>query len=168
MFSHSRGECTIKVDHVQKPERGNSTISYHALVIGGNGNSATGSGIGKALSPNKAIFKACKHCKRNVFYVDWYINSGLSYDLAGMHNSCRVRLRDVSPNYSLHGHPLIVNILKYAGVSGPTGKSRGNQYLYNVVYATLKALMTHKSLEEIAMKRGKKLLNLQRARRLGI
>jgi hypothetical protein len=37
-----------------------------------------------------------------------------------------------------------------------------------VVYATFKVLMTHESLEEIAMKRGKKLLNLQRARRLGI
>jgi hypothetical protein len=74
----------------------------------------------------------------------------------------------VSPDYSLHGHPLIAEILKYAGVSNATGKSHGNQNLYNVVYATFKALMMHKSLKEIAMKRGKKLLNLQRARRLGI
>ncbi|KAL3796367.1 hypothetical protein ACHAW5_001693 [Stephanodiscus triporus] len=118
------GECTIKVDRVQKPERGGTTVRYRALVIGGNGNGAAGFGIGKALSPNEAIVKACKHCKRNVFYVDRYLNSGLSYDLAGKHNSCRVRLRA--------------------------------------------ALMTHESLEEIAMKRGKKLLNLQRARRLGI
>jgi hypothetical protein len=42
MLSHSRGECTIKVDRVQKPERGNSTIRYHALVIGGNGIGAAG------------------------------------------------------------------------------------------------------------------------------
>ena len=82
-LSHSRGECTIKVDRVQKPERGNSTVRYRVLVIGGNGNGATGFGIGKALSPNEAIVKACKHCKRNVFYVNWYINSGLSYDLPG-------------------------------------------------------------------------------------
>jgi hypothetical protein len=37
-----------------------------------------------------------------------------------------------------------------------------------VVYATFKALMMHESLEEIAMKRGRKLLNLQRERRLWI
>jgi small subunit ribosomal protein S5 len=74
----------------------------------------------------------------------------------------------VSPDYGLHGHPLIVEILKYAGISDACGKSHGNRNPYNVVYATFKALMTHESLEEIAMKRGKKLLNLQRARRLGI
>jgi len=167
-------------------------VRYRALVIGGNGNGAAGFGIGKAASPNEAIVKACKHCKRNVFYVDRYLNTGLSYDLAGKHNSCRVRLRAVSPDYGLHGHPLIVEILKYAGISDACpdyglhghpliveilkyagisdacGKSHGNRNPYNVVYATFKALMTHESLEEIAMKRGKKLLNLQRARRLGI
>ncbi len=74
----------------------------------------------------------------------------------------------MSPDYGLHRHSLIVEIPKYAGVSDATGKSHGNQNLYNVVYTTFKAMMTHESLEEIAMKRGKKLLNLQRARRLGI
>ena len=163
-----RGDMTVKVDRVQKVERGGTTVRYRALVIGGNGNGAAGFGIGKALSPNEAIAKACKHCKRNVFYIDRYLNSGLSYDLAGRHNSCKVRLRAVSPDYGLHGHPLITEILKYAGISDATSKSHGNRNPYNVVYATFKALMTHESLEEIAMKRGKKLLNLQRARRLGI
>jgi len=162
------GECTIKVDRVQKVERGGTTVRYRALVVGGNGNGAAGFGIGKALSPNEAIVKACKHCKRNVFYIDRYLNTGLSYDLAGKHNSCRVRLRATSPDYGLHGHPLICEILKYAGISDATGKSHGNRNPYNVVYATFKALMTHESLEEIALKRGKKLLNLQRARRLGV
>ncbi|KAL7542920.1 hypothetical protein ACHAXR_012216 [Thalassiosira sp. AJA248-18] len=162
------GECTIKVDRVQKVERGGTTVRYRALVIGGNGNGAAGFGIGKALSPNEAIVKACKHCKRNVFYIDRYLNSGLSYDLAGKHNSCKVALRAVSPDYGLRGHPLICEILKYAGISDATGKSHGNRNPFNVVYATFKALMTHESLEEIAMKRGKKLLNLQRARRLGV
>mmetsp|Transcript_17517 Transcript_17517/g.24844 ORF Transcript_17517/g.24844 Transcript_17517/m.24844 type:complete len:581 (+) Transcript_17517:165-1907(+) len=162
------GECTIKVDRVQKVERGGTTVRYRALVIGGNGNGAAGFGIGKALSPNEAIVKACKHCKRNVFYVDRYLNTGLSYDLAGKHNSCKVQLRAVRPDYGLHGHPLICEILKYAGITDATSKSHGNRNPYNVVYATFKALMTHESLEEIALKRGKKLLNLQRARRLGI
>jgi len=162
------GECTIKVDRVQKVERGGTTVRYRALVIGGNGNGAAGFGVGKALSPNEAIIKACKHCKRNVFYIDRYLNSGLSYDLAGKHNSCRVQLRAVTPDYGLHGHPLICEILKYAGISDATSKSHGNRNPYNVVYATFKALMTHESLEDIAMKRGLKLLNLQRARRLGV
>jgi ribosomal protein S5 len=132
-LSHSRGEYTIKVDRDQKPERGNSTVRSRALVIGRNGNGAASFDMGKALPPNKAIVKACKHCKRNIFYVDWHINSGLSYNFAGKHNSCQVSLRAVSPDYGLHGHPLIVKILKYSGVSNTTGKSHGNQNPYNVV-----------------------------------
>lgn len=163
-----RGECTIKVDRVQKVERGGTTVRYRALLIGGNGNGAAGFGIGKALSPNDAIVKASRHCKRNVFYINRYLNSGLSYDIAGKHNSCRVALRAVRPDYGLHGHPLICEILKYAGITDATTKSHGNRNPYNVVYSTFKALMTHESLEDIAMKRGKKFLNLQRARRLGI
>lgn len=168
LLTGHRGECTIKVDRVQKVERGGTTVRYRALVIGGNGNGAAGFGIGKALSPNDAIIKAGKHCKRNVFYVNRYLNTGLSYDLAGRHNSCRVALRAVRPDYGLHGHPLICEILQYAGITDCSSKSHGNRNPYNVVYATFKALMTHESLEDIAMKRGKKLLNLQRARRLGI
>ncbi|KAL7472702.1 hypothetical protein ACHAXS_013683 [Conticribra weissflogii] len=162
------GECTIKVDRVQKVERGGTTVRYRALLIGGNGNGAAGFGIGKALSPNEAMLKASKHCKRNVFYINRYMKTGLCYDLAGRHNSCRVQLRAVRPNYGLHGHPLICEILKYAGITDASTKSHGNRNVYNVVYATFKALMTHESLEDIALKRGKKFVNLQRARRLGI
>merc|ERR1711862_341461 len=80
---------------------------------------------------------------------------------AGKHNSCKVQIRAVSPDYGLHGHPLICEILKLAGISDASTKSHGNRNSYNVVYATFKALMTHESLEEIALKRGKKLINLQ-------
>ena len=111
--------------------------------------------------------KAGKHCKRNVFYIDRYLNTGLSYDLAGRHNSCKVELRATKPDYGLFGNPLITEILKFSGISDATSKAHGNRNPYNVVYATFKALATHESLEEIAMKRGKKLLNLRRARRLG-
>ena len=158
---------TIKVDRVQKVERGGTTVRYRALKIGGNGNGAAGFGIGKALTPNEAIVKAGKHCKRNVFYIDRYLNTGLIYDLAGRHNSCKVELRATKPDYGLFGNPLITEILKFAGISDATSKAHGNRNPYNVVYATFKALATHESLEEIAMKRGKKLLNLRRARRLG-
>mmetsp|Transcript_11745 Transcript_11745/g.16856 ORF Transcript_11745/g.16856 Transcript_11745/m.16856 type:complete len:168 (-) Transcript_11745:292-795(-) len=43
----------------------------------------------------------------------------------------------------------------------------GNRNSFKVVYATFKALTTHKSLEDIAFKRVKKRLNLQRAIILG-
>ena len=64
--------------------------------------------------------------------------------------------------------PQINQILKYFGITDCTAKSHGNRNVYNVVRATFKAIMTHESLEDIAMKRGKRLMNLERAKRLKI
>jgi ribosomal protein S5 len=54
------------------------------------------------------------------------------------------------------------------GITNVVAKAHGSRNHYNVVRATFKALLTHESLEEIAMKRGVRLINLQRARRLQI
>lgn len=161
-------DTIITVDRVQKVQRGGTIVSYRALVIGGNLNGCAGFGVGKASAPNEAAEAASRVAKRNIFFVDRYLGSGLTSTLEGKHNSCKVTLRSVNPNRGLHGHPLICEILKYFGITDSTAKSHGNRNVYNVVYATFKALMTHESLEHIALKRGKRLLNIERSKRLGI
>ena len=89
-------------------------------------------------------------------------------DLAGKHNSSRVLLRSTEPSVGLKGHDLVCLILTYFGITDCSAKSHGNRNIYNVVRATFKAIMTHESLEEIALKRGKRLLNIERAKRLQI
>lgn len=143
-------------------------VRYRALVVGGNANGCAGFGIGKASSPNEATAAAVKMCKSNIFFVDRYMGSGLSYSLVGKQNSCRVLLRTVRPNYGLWGHDLVCLILKYFGITDCSTKTHGNRNQFNVVRATFKALLTHESMEEIALKRGKRLLNIERAKRLGI
>ena len=134
----------------------------------GNLNGCAGFGVAKANAPNEAAAAAARIAKRNLFFVDRYLNTGLTTDLAGRHNSCKVTLRCVNPNRGLHGHPLVLEILKYFGITDCSAKSHGNRNVYNVVYATFKAILTHESLEDVAMKRGKRLLNLERAKRLSI
>mmetsp|Transcript_852 Transcript_852/g.1031 ORF Transcript_852/g.1031 Transcript_852/m.1031 type:complete len:380 (-) Transcript_852:87-1226(-) len=161
-------ETIVRVDRVQKVQRGGTMVRYRALVVGGNLNGCAGFGVAKANAPNEACAAAARIAKRNIFFVDRYMNTGLTSDLAGKHNSCKVTLRSVNFNRGLHGHPLILEILKYFGITDCTAKSHGNRNVYNVVYSTFKAIMTHESLEEIALKRGKRLLNLERAKRLNI
>lgn len=161
-------ETIIRVDRVQKVQRGGTMIRYRALVVGGNLNGCAGFGIAKGNAPNEAAMAAARIAKRNLFFVDRYLNTGLTTDLAGRHNSCKVTLRSVNPNRGLHGHPLILEILKYFGITDCSAKSHGNRNVFNVVYATFKAIMIHESLEDIALKRGKRLLSMERARRLNI
>ena len=162
------GETIVRVDRVQKVQRGGTMVRYRCLVVGGNANGCAGFGIGKASSPAEATQVAIRMCKRNIFFVDRYMGSGLSSDLVGKHNSCRVLLRSVQPNIGLKGHDLVTLILTYFGITDCSAKTHGNRNIYNVVRATFKAICTHESLEEIALKRGKRLLNLERAKRLQI
>lgn len=161
-------ETIVRVDRVQKVQRGGTRVRYRALVIAGNLNGCAGFGVAKANAPNEAAALASRVAKRNIFFVDRYNGSGLTTDLVGRQNSCKVTLRSVNPNRGLHGHPLICEILKYFGITDCTAKSHGNRNVYNVVRATFKAIMTHESLEDVALKRGKRLMNLERAKRLKI
>lgn len=161
-------ETIVRVDRVQKVQRGGTMVRYRALVIGGNLNGCAGFGVAKANAPNEASAAAARIAKRNIFFIDRYNGSGLTNSLAGRHNSCKVTLRSVNPNRGLSGHPLVTEILKYFGITDCAAKSHGNRNVHNVVRATFKAIMTHESLEDIALKRGKRLMNLERAKRLKI
>jgi ribosomal protein S5 len=54
------------------------------------------------------------------------------------------------------------------GITNVVAKAHGARSHINVVRATFKALQTHESLDEIAMKRGLRLVNLEKAKRLQI
>uniref|UniRef100_A0A7S1YM29 S5 DRBM domain-containing protein n=1 Tax=Grammatophora oceanica TaxID=210454 RepID=A0A7S1YM29_9STRA len=162
------GDMTVRVDRVQKVRRGGTTVRYRALAVGGNANGCGGFGTGKAHSPQEAVTKACREAKRNIHFFEPHLGTGLTTDLVGTHNSCKVILLSVPKGYGLKGHPLIEDILKYFGISDATGKSFGNRNQFNVVRATFKALLTHQTLEEIALKRGKRLINIQKQHRFGV
>jgi len=160
------GETIVRVDRVQKVQKGGTMMRYRALVIGGNTRGVAGYGIAKAIGPKEAVQAASRKCKQNVFFFDRYKGSGIVQDLVGKHNSCKVFLRTVSKNKGLVGHPLVTTILVSFGVTDCSAKTHGNRNIYNIVYATFKALMRHESVETISMKRGKRFLPLDKARHI--
>lgn len=159
-------EMLVTVDRTTKLWRGGRLESYRALVIGGNLNGCGGFGIGKSKDPINAVAVASRKCKRNIFFVDRYQGNGLTSDLAGKQNSCKVYLR--STDDGLRGNHLIREILKRFGITNCVAKSHGNRNPYNVTRATFKALMTHESIEDIALKRGKRLVSIDRAMRMQV
>lgn len=144
--------------------RGGRIDSFRALVIGGNLRGCGGFGIGKAFEAEDAVEIACRMARRNIFFVDRYRNRGITRDLVGRQNSCKVFLR--STDNGIRGNPICVEILKLFGITNVVAKAHGNRNQYNVVRATYKALLTHESLEDISAKRGLRLINLQKARHL--
>lgn len=159
-------EMLIQVDRNIKLWRGGRLESYRALVIGGNLNGCGGFGVGKAGDPMDAVSKASRICKRNIFFVERYQGNGLTRDLVGKQNNCKLVIR--ATDNGLRGNELVREILKRFGITNAAAKAYGRRSPYNVVLAAFKALQTHESSEEIAMKRGKRLVSLDRAMRLQI
>ena len=143
-------QMLVTVDRNVKLWRGGRLESYRALVVGGNMNGCGGFGFGKATEAFDAVNVAARVCKRNIFFVERYQGNGLTRDLAGKQNSCKLVIR--ANDSGLRGNDLVREILKRFGITNASAKAYGNRSPYNVVHATFKALMTHESLEELALK----------------
>jgi small subunit ribosomal protein S5 len=159
-------EMMVDVRRGNKLWRGGRIESFRALVIGGNCNGCAGFGIGKAPDPMKAVELAGRNTKRNIFFVDRYQGDGLTRDLVGTMNSCKVIIR--ATDNGLRGNELCQEILMRFGITNAVCKAYGNRHPWNVVRATFKALLTHESLEDIALKRGKRIVSIERAMRMQI
>ena len=159
-------EMLVTVDRNVKLWRGGRLESYRALVIGGNLNGCGGFGVGKSVDPVTAVDIAGRISKRNIFFVDRYQNDGLTRDLVGKQNSCKIFLR--ATENGLRGNLLCREILKRFGITNCAAKTHGNRNPFNIVRGTFKALMTHESIEDIALKRGKRIVSMDRARRMQI
>ena len=146
--------------------RGGRLESYRALMIGGNCNGCGGFGIGKSTDPIKAVELAGRRAKRNIFFVDRYQGNGLTQDLVGKMNSTKVIIR--ATDNGLRGNELCTEILKRFGITNAVAKAHGKRHPWNVVRATFKALVNHESIEEISLKRGKRLVSMDRAMRMQI
>lgn len=159
-------EMLVDVRRGTKLWRGGRLESYRALVIGGNCNGCAGFGIGKSPDAMKAVELAGRNSKRNIFFVDRHQGDGLTRDLVGKMNSCKVIVR--ATDNGLRGNELCAEILMRFGITNAVCKAHGNRHPWNVVRATFKALLTHESLEDIALKRGKRIVSIERALRMQI
>jgi small subunit ribosomal protein S5 len=140
--------------------------TFRAMVVGGNLNGCGGFGVGRHPEALKAVQLAAKKCRRNIFFVDRYQGNGLTRDLVGTQNSTKCVIR--ATDNGLRGNPLMKEILLRIGISNGSCKAYGNRHNWNVVRATFKALCTHESIEQMALKRGKRILSIDRALRMQV
>ncbi|KAL7559257.1 hypothetical protein ACA910_009033 [Epithemia clementina (nom. ined.)] len=158
------GEYIVTVSRGNHNWRGGRLYSYRAMVVGGNGNGCAGFGVGQGKTALAAVDKAGRQSRRNVFFVNRYQGERLTRDLVGKHNSCKVILREV--NEGLRGNVLCREILARFGITNASCKAFGRRHPWSVVYATFKAILSHESIEDIALKTGQRLVTVDKAARV--
>ena len=122
----------------------------------GDGAGRVGYGFGKAREVPVAISKAMAQARKNMINVALR-NDSLHYAVKGFHGATRVYMQPASDGTGVIAGGGMRAVLECAGVRNVLAKSYGSRNPINVVRATIGALSTIRSPDEIAAKRGKTL-----------
>jgi small subunit ribosomal protein S5 len=147
-------EKLVSVNRVAKVVKGGRIFGFAALTVVGDGNGRVGMGRGKAREVPVAIQKAMDRARRSMVTVPVKDNT-LHYAVKGVHGAAKVYMQPASQGTGIIAGGPMRAVFECAGIHNVLAKSHGSTNPVNVVRATLRALLSIKSPEHIAAKRGK-------------
>ena len=147
-------EKLVTVNRVAKVVKGGRQFGFTALTVVGDGEGKVGFGYGKAREVPVAIQKAMEQARKNMTSVA-ILEGTLHYAMKGRHGATRVYMQPASEGTGVIAGGAMRAVFECAGVRNVLAKSVGSRNPINVVRATMQALITAKSPEMLASKRGK-------------
>jgi small subunit ribosomal protein S5 len=148
-------EKLVAVNRVAKVVKGGRQFGFTALTVVGDGRGKVGFGYGKAREVPIAIQKAMQAARKNLTTVALK-DATLHYPVHGKHGTTRVYMLPAADGTGLIAGGGMRAVFECAGVRNVLAKSHGSRNPINIVRATMNALMSIQSPEEIAAKRGKR------------
>ncbi len=144
----------VRTNKVQKTHKGGRTMSWSILVVVGDENGYVGAGIGKARAIPDAIRKGTEDAKKNLIKVP-IVNGTIPHEILAQHGASQVLLRPAAPGTGVVAGGAVRILLELAGVKDVLAKSIGASNPVNNAWATINALTSLKTVEDIARLRGK-------------
>ena len=145
-------EKVVSIKRVTKVVKGGRNMRFTALVVVGDGN---GAGLGKAAEIPEAIRKGKEDAAKKLIKVDLDENASIPHDYTGKFGGASVLLKRSPEGTGVIAGGPARNVLEMAGIKNIRTKSLGSNNKQNVVLATMEALKSLKSPEEVARLRGK-------------
>ena len=147
-------EKVVAINRVAKVVKGGRTFRFSAVVVVGDENGHVGVGNGKAAEVPDAIRKAIEEAKKNLVEVP-IVKTTVPHEYVGTFGSAKVMLKPAAEGTGVIAGWSVRPVLELAGVKNVTAKTLGSRNSRNVVYATIKALQSMRTPEEVAKLRGK-------------
>ncbi len=148
-------EQVIYINRVAKVVAGGRRFHFTALVVVGDGKGWVGVGYGKATEVPDAIRKANERARRNMIHVPLVEPYTLPHEYIGEYCSTKVVIRPAGEGTGVIAGGVVRAIMEAAGVHNVLTKVIGSANPHNVSKATMHALKSMRSIEEVFEMRGK-------------
>lgn len=149
-------EEVISIGRVTKVTKGGRHFRFSAVVVVGDRKGKVGLGTGKSNEVPDAIKKASQAAQKNVVRVSIVDERTIPHEAVGTCGASRVMLKPANKGTGVKAGGPVRSVLEMAGVKDILSKSLGSSTKVNMAYATLEALKSQKTIEEVARLRGKK------------
>ena len=144
----------VQVRRVQKVVKGGRTLRFSALVVVGDRKGRVGIGIGKSKEVSAAIEKATTVAKKNIVNIP-IVNDTIPHNTTGKFSATSILLLPAPEGTGVIAGGSARAVIELAGIKNIVTKRHGSSNKMNCVKATMDGLLSLKTKEEIARRRGK-------------
>lgn len=146
-------EQVVKIYRCATVVKGGRRFSFAALVVVGDRNGQVGLGYGKANEVPPAVEKAIKDARKNILNIN-LLGTSIPHQVSAKFRSTKVVLVPASEGTGVIAGAPVRAVLELAGVKNVLTKIYGSTSAKNVVKATMKALTSLCSREQVENLRG--------------
>ncbi len=144
----------VATKRVCKVVKGGRNSSFAALVVAGDGKGKVGIGMGKATEVPEAIKKAEQAARRSMTAISLN-GTSIPHETIGKFACSEVLLRPAPEGRGVIAGGSVRAVLELCGINNITTKCYGSRNPINVVKATMNALKSLRTADEVAALRGK-------------
>ena len=148
-------ELVIEVKSVVKVTQGGRQRRFSATVVVGDKKGIVGIGIGKASEVPDAVKKAIQSANKNLIKINLIDNRTIAHEVVGKQGAAKVLIKPAPAGAGLIAGGAVRSVLELAGVKDISSKSLGARTKLNMAQATINALKSLKSMDEVCRLRGK-------------
>lgn len=148
-------EKVIDIKRVTKVVKGGRQFRFAATVVVGNRKGKVGLGTGKAKEMPDAVKKATQAASKRLINVSLIDNRTIPHEVVVKEGATKVMLKPAKEGTGVKAGGPVRDVLELAGIKDIVSKSLGSSTKVNMARATINALKSQKTVEEIAALRGK-------------